>query len=314
MTASVTIAVVGAPDIAKELGKKGTTSDLTLFNTVTEGHAATIVEPTQFPDKFAPLLTSLAMADHCLLVVAELTRPVAETIATVELAGVPTTVVLGSAVGEAELGRALKGGRLEGAPRLPLDFPHLRQALEGWTAPHVEGPVMVPIDHAFPVKGVGAVALGVVRRGSLKAHEKLRLYPTPKAVEVRSLQVHDVDRKEAGCGERVGVALKGVEADELERGQVLAPEGTLREGTELAADAFSKCRYYRGDAGPGASIHAVVGLQVVPAELGVLTPTEVKFTTDRPVAYAPGDPAYLVDLGVPAGPRVVGRATLRATA
>jgi selenocysteine-specific translation elongation factor len=314
MPSGVTVAVVGALDVAKELGKKGTSSDVTLFNVVHDELAVTLVEPTQFPEKFSPLLVALGMADQCLLVVPELSRPVAETIATVDTTGVPTTVVLGPAVGDGEVTKILKGSRLESAPRHPLDLPKLRDLVESWKAPEVAGTPLVPIDHAFPVKGVGAVALGVVRRGSLKAHEKLRLYPTPKAVEVRSLQVHDVDRKEAGCGERVGVALKGVEADELERGQVLAPEGTLREGTELAADAFSKCRYYRGDAGPGASIHAVVGLQVVPAELGVLTPTEVKFTTDRPVAYAPGDPAYLVDLGVPAGPRVVGRATLRATA
>jgi selenocysteine-specific translation elongation factor len=312
MTASVTIAVVGAPDIAKELGKKGTTSDLTLFNTVTEGHAATIVEPTQFPDKFAPLLTSLAMADHCLLVVAELTRPVAETIATVELAGVPTTVVLGSAVAEAELGRALKGGRLEGAPRLPLDFPHLRQALEGWTAPHVEGPVMVPIDHAFPVKGVGAVALGVVRRGTLHGHDRLRLWPTPKVVDIRSIQVHDIDRKEAEGGERVGIALKGLDADELSRGQVLAPEGSLAAGPEVRGGAFERCRYYRGDAGAGAAVHLSHGLQVVPATIEEVGPNGVRVTADRPVVRIAGTPAFLIDLSVPTGPRLVGRFSVSA--
>jgi len=198
MTMGVTVAVVGAPDIAKELGKKGTSSDLTLFNTVTEGHATTIVEPTQFPEKFSPLLNALAMADQCLLVVPELSRPVAETIATLELAEVPTTVVLGPAVGETELVRALKGGRLETAPRLALDFPKLREVIDTWSAPPVEGPVMVPIDHSFPVKGVGAVALGVVRRGTLHGHDRLRLWPTPKVLDIRSIQVHDIDRKEAG--------------------------------------------------------------------------------------------------------------------
>jgi len=114
MTTGVTVAVVGAPNIAKELGKRGTESDVTLFNSVTEGHATTLVEPTQFPEKFPPLLNALGMADQCLLVVPELSRPVAETIATVEMSDVPTTVVLGPGVGDAELARALKGGRLEG--------------------------------------------------------------------------------------------------------------------------------------------------------------------------------------------------------
>ena len=310
MTTGVTVAVVGAENVAKELGKKGTVSDLTLYHSVRDDHAVTLVEPAQFPEKFAPLVLALAMADRCLLVVNELTRPVAETIATVDVVDRPTTVVHGPGVGEAELARALKGSRLESAERLPLDLPHLRELLESWVAPTVEGPVLVPIDHAFPVKGVGAVALGVVRRGTLRAHEPLRLWPTPKVVEVRSIQVHDIDRKDAGCGERVGVALRGVEVDELARGQVLAPYATLREGRTLAGGPLTKCRYYRGDVRPGAQLHLVVGLQTAPAALEGLTPTSVTVGADRPVAYEAGAPAYLLDLSVPTGPRIVGRLDL----
>ncbi|HXY47646.1 MAG TPA: EF-Tu/IF-2/RF-3 family GTPase [Thermoplasmata archaeon] len=309
MTRGVTIAVVGAPDIAKELGKKGTTSDLTLFNVVHDDTAVTIVEPTQFPEKFPPLLTALAMADQCLLVIPELSRSVAETIATVELTDVPTTAVLGPAVGDAEVVRAFKGGRLASAPRVPLDLPMLREMVESWSAAPSEGPVRVPIDHAFPVKGVGAVALGVVRRGSLKAHERLRLFPTPKAVEVRSIQVHDVDRSEATVGERVGVALKGVEADELTRGQILAPDGSLEVGPKVDLGPLERCRYYRGDAGPGAQLHLSLGLQVVPADLDSLDAAGTRLTADRPVAFGTGDHAYLIDLSVPTGPRIFGRAS-----
>jgi selenocysteine-specific translation elongation factor len=311
MTTGVTIAVVGSPEVAKELGKKGTASDVSMFNTVLEGHAITLVEPTQFPDKLAPLLVALGMSDHCLLVANELSKAIGETIAIVDLSDRPTTVVLGPGVGEAEMARVLKGSRLESAPRSPLDYPHLRAMMEEWTAPVVEGPVEVPIDHAFPVKGVGSVALGVVRRGTLHAHDKLWLYPAGKEIEVRSLQVHDVDRKEASCGERVGVALKGIDADELSRGQVLAPPGTLSEGTTVSGDAYVRCRYYRGDAGPGAQVHLAVGLQVVPAEIVELGPGKAQVTADRPVAYRPGLPAFLLDLSVPAGPRILGRFTVR---
>ncbi len=310
MPTALTVAVVGSNAAAKELGKKGTSSDLTLYNDVHEDRALTLVEPTQFPEKLAPLLNALAMADHCLLVVPELSRAVAETIAVVEVASVPVTIARGPAVGEAELARALKGSRLESATRIGTDAPSLRASLEGLTARPRDGPVRVVLDHAFPVKGVGAVALGVVRQGTVHAHDKLKLWPTEKLVEVRSLQVHDIDRKEVGSGERVGAALRGIEADELERGQVLAPEGSMRVGTQLSGGAFSKCRYYRGDAGPGAQLHASIGLQVVPAQLEELGSTKVRFTTDRPVVYETGEAAYLLDLSVPAGPRIVGATTL----
>ncbi|HTZ61250.1 MAG TPA: EF-Tu/IF-2/RF-3 family GTPase [Thermoplasmata archaeon] len=307
MTTGVTVAVVGTNELAKELGKKGTASDLTLFNAVRDGHATTLVEPTQFPEKIVPLVDALAMADRCLLAVPELSRSVAEAIATVDVVEVPTTVVLGPGVGEGEIARALKGSRLESADRLPWDLPALRALIEGWTAPVVDGPVRVPLDHAFPVKGVGTVALGVVRQGVLRAHDTLRLWPTAKSVEVRSIQVHDIDRKDAGCGERVGVALRGVEADELARGQVLAPEGSMRAEATLRGGPLTRCRYYRGDVRAGAQLHVAVGLASAPASLDAVGPEGVSVTADRPIPFAPGSLAYLLDLSVPAGPRIVGR-------
>lgn len=310
MPSGVTVAVVGAPDVAKELGKKGTVSDITMFNLVHDDLAITVVEPTQFPDKLAPLFTALGMADHTLLVINELTKPVAETIATLESVPAPTEVVLGPGVGDAEVARVLKGSRLEALPRIPLDLPKLRERVEGYRAAPAEGSVVVPIDHAFPVKGVGAVALGVVRRGVLRAHEKLRLWPLERTVEIRSIQVHDIDRKDAAVGERVGAALKGIEADELSRGQVLAPEGTLAAGTQITGTEFSRCRYYRGDAGPGAQLHLSIGLQFVPASVDDMSGTSVALTTDRPVAVVGDAVGYLADLGVPTGPRIVGRLKL----
>ncbi len=314
MAQAVTVALVGAPGVATELGKKGSSSEVTLYNSVRDGHAVTLVEPTQFPERLPPLVTALGMADRCLLVVQELNRALAETIATLEISEIPTTIVVGPQVGEADVGRLVKGGRLEGAPRTPLDLPALRGLVDGWSAPDVAGPVRVPLDHAFPVKGVGAVALGVVRQGTLRAHERLRLWPTPKVVEIRSIQVHDVDRKEAGCGERVGAALKGVEADEISRGQILAPEGALLEGSRLRTGPLEKCRYYRGDASVGAHLHLALGLQVVPVVLEEMGPDGGILTPDRSVAFGANESAVLIDLDVPVGPRVLGRATVRGVA
>ncbi len=308
MASAVTVAVVGARDQAKELGRKGTSSDITLYNAVRDGHAVTLIEPSQFPEKFGSLLFALAMADRILFIVDALGREVAETAAAVDLFDTPVDLALGPSVGEAELRRAFKGTRLETAPAAPLDYPKLRAAIDGWAAPPSPGEVVVRLDHAFPVKGVGAVALGVVRRGTLKAHDKLRLYPTEKVVEVRSVQVHDVDVASAAVGERVGVALKGIEADEIARGQTLAPEGSLRVGTEFAAVVDKPCRYYKGTISEGLVGNLLVGLQFVPVQVthgaggGPVT-----VVTDRPVALVPGEPSYFADLSAGPGPRIAGR-------
>ncbi len=304
---AVTVAVLGAREIAPELGKKGTTSDLTLYNAVRDGHAATLIEPTQFPEKIAPLLYAIAMADRAVLVVQELNRDLAETVAALDLFEIPVELVLGSSVGEAEIRRAFKGTRIERASARALDVPRLRADLDGWVAEPRPGPPLVPLDHAFPVKGVGAVALGVVRRGTLTAHDRMRLFPTEKVVEVRSIQVHDLDVRSASTGERVGVALKGVEADELTRGQVLAPEGSLAVASALTAEVDRPCPYYRGKPTPGVAWHLLAGLQFVPVTVGAATGNRVALTPDRSVAFAPGDAVVLADLSARPGPRLVGR-------
>ena len=305
MGTAITIAAVGGRDLAKELGKKGTSSDVTLYNAVRDGHALTVVEPTQFPEKFPPLLFALAMADRVLFSVPGLTREVAETAATLEQFDRPTAVLLGPDVGADEFRRALKGSTLERTPMEPLDPVRLRAEVDAWTAPDRPGSVRVPIDHAFPVKGVGTVALGVVRQGKLQAHDRLRLYPTESVVEVRSIQVHDVDVREATTGERVGVALKGIEAEELSRGFTLAPEGSLPVGTDVAGP-FSRSRYYRGPLAVGSQVQLLVGLQLVPARIRSLDGAKIALTASRPIALPPGEPAILADLSPPSGPRIVG--------
>jgi selenocysteine-specific translation elongation factor len=306
LTASVTVAVVGDPEIGPAMGKKGTQSDLALFNHVREGHAATIVQPLQYPEKFPPLLFAVAMADRVVFAVSQLDRAFAEAAATLEHVDTPVDIRLGPGAGQDEVRRALKGSALEGHRMETLDVLRLREEVDGWSSSGRTGPVCVPIDHAFAVKGVGPVALGVVRQGTLRIHERLRLFPSEKEVEVRSIQVHDADVPEAQAGERVGVALKGVDADELARGQILALRGELQVASSLTGRNLSRCRYYRGDLRVGAQLHLQVGMQMVPVLVDQVSESAVGVTADRPVAWESGQRAILADLSPPVGPRIVG--------
>ncbi|HEV2317461.1 MAG TPA: EF-Tu/IF-2/RF-3 family GTPase [Thermoplasmata archaeon] len=310
MSGALTLAFVGAPGTAKELGKKSTQSDITLYHDVHGDRALTLVEPSQYPEKFASLLFALALSERAIFIVDGLNRSIAETAATVDLFDLPVELRHGPAVGAEELRKAFKGLRLVDAPTAPLDLMRLREELA--TAPERPsvGPVRVVLDHYFPVKGVGTVALGFVQQGTLTAHATLKLLPTAKSVEVRSVQVHDVDVPSASAGERVGVALKGIEVDELSRGQVLAAEPALPVATRLSGGSGRKCPYYRGDLGVGAHLHALVGLQFVPAAVTAFSGETITVETDRPVVAAPGATMILADLSAPVGPRSVGRWTI----
>ncbi len=307
---SISVVILGDSAVAAELGKRSTTSDITFFHQVQDGHALSAIVPSQYPEKFASLLSAIALSDRALLVVTQLDRTVAESAATVDLFDIPVTVRLGPAVGVEEARKAFRGLRFAADPFETLEVKRLRDEMGGWSVPARPGPGAARGDHAIPVKGVGTVALGFVLRGTLQAHDSLQLFPTPTLVEVRSIQVHDVDVRSAIAGERVGVALKGVEADVVSRGQTLGPPGSLLVGDHLDGTGFRRCAYYRGPIASGTRLHGCVGAQLVPLTVQSLEGATISLVTDKPVAFRAGDPIVLAEYSPPSGPRCAGRAVL----
>jgi elongation factor 1-alpha len=83
------------------------------------------------------------------------------------------------------------------------------------------------VDRTYKVSGVGAVASGTVRSGTVEQGDELLLGPMPdgtfRDVEVRSIEMHYHRVEQAKAGRIVGIALKGVKESEISRGMVLLP-------------------------------------------------------------------------------------------
>jgi len=83
------------------------------------------------------------------------------------------------------------------------------------------------VDRTYNVTGVGAVASGTIQSGRVEAGDELLLGPRPDGrfedVEVRSIEMHYHRVDEAQAGRIVGIALRGVQEEAVERGMVLVP-------------------------------------------------------------------------------------------
>ncbi|MFC6875070.1 GTPBP1 family GTP-binding protein [Halobellus marinus] len=83
------------------------------------------------------------------------------------------------------------------------------------------------VDRTYSITGVGAVASGTVNSGSVEAGDELLLGPMSdglfREVEVRSIEMHHHRVDRAKAGRIVGIALKGVDEEEIERGMALLP-------------------------------------------------------------------------------------------
>jgi selenocysteine-specific elongation factor len=136
---------------------------------------------------------------------------------------------------EAEVRQAVQGTFLEGAPVVPCSaltgagLPELRDAiarLARQVPPRpADGPLLLPVDRAFSLKGFGTVVTGTIRSGSVAEGDTVALVPpAPGAgpLRVRSVQVHGRAVERALAGQRAALNLPGVEPEAVRRGQALA--------------------------------------------------------------------------------------------
>jgi selenocysteine-specific elongation factor len=98
------------------------------------------------------------------------------------------------------------------------------------------GAVRLPIDRSFTLRGIGTVVTGTLWSGSIGADDRLVLEPGARAVRVRSVQVHDQPAQRAGAGQRVAVALSGIERREARRGMTLAGADLLTPSYRLECE------------------------------------------------------------------------------
>ena len=97
----------------------------------------------------------------------------------------------------------------------------LGEAADRVAEERAEGATRLFVDRVFTLRGIGTVATGTLWSGSVGEGDVLRAEPVGLDVRVRSVQVHDRPVERAEAGQRVAVALPGVERRELRRGDAL---------------------------------------------------------------------------------------------
>ena len=103
-----------------------------------------------------------------------------------------------------------------------------------------EKPFLMAVEDVFSIEGRGTVATGRVERGIVKANEELELIglkPTSKVVAV-SMEMFNKTLDQAQAGDNVGILLRGLKKEDIERGQVLAKTGSLTPHTEFEAETY----------------------------------------------------------------------------
>jgi selenocysteine-specific translation elongation factor len=243
--------------VGQSLGAPGTKSDLLFFNRLdsTLNHVFCAITPVDYPEKIKPFLQALSISNiHVLVIDLEngLNATIGEILVGLDLYhALFNTKVLAIIDGinsktewklpeiKTKLMNILKTTSLDDTDIIEIkhkeDYEKLKMKIIELGSETVEinsinnSNTKVLIDHAFPVKGIGTVILGIVKEGEISAGQMLEIIgyeDINKKVIIRSIQKQDRVFKTAQVGDRVGLALKGnISPEDVDRNNIIASQG-----------------------------------------------------------------------------------------
>ena len=105
----------------------------------------------------------------------------------------------------------------------------------------VDEPFLMPVEDVFTITGRGTVATGRVERGAVKLQDEVEIVGLAKESSKTVVTGVEMFRKlldQAEAGDNIGVLLRGIQRDEIERGQVLAKPGTIHPHTKFKSQVY----------------------------------------------------------------------------
>ncbi|MDP2967126.1 MAG: EF-Tu/IF-2/RF-3 family GTPase, partial [bacterium] len=149
--------------------------------------------------------------------------------------GDETTIIKGSAL------KALEATSIEdGAVKPILELikaidEHIPEPIR-----EIDKPFLMAIEDVFSIAGRGTVATGRIERGVIRQNEEIELVgikPTKKMIAV-SIEMFNKILDEGMAGDNVGILLRGLKKEDVERGQVLAKPGSMTPHTEFESEVY----------------------------------------------------------------------------
>jgi len=195
---SINFVVLGKQDIASEFGKKGTVSDLSLYDRKESDIIKTWVAPSGFPDKIQPLFQAINLAEYVIFHVDKLDKFTGEQIIALDSLKKEKGILSHTFdVDESKLNMMIKGTVVEKYTKVDQD--KIKEEMDKLEPISNDSPSEMVVDHCFDVKGVGTVILGKVTNGKVKQYDNLKLYPAGIDVLIKSIQMHDDPVEDAVC-------------------------------------------------------------------------------------------------------------------
>ena len=241
-------------DAAPEEKARGLTISISHLEYETEKRHYAHIDCPGHADYIKNMITGAAQMDGAILVVSAVDGPMPQTREHILLAkqvGLPSLVVFlnkcdavsdPEIIGlvESEVRELLKKYNFPG-DEIPIIRGSALKALEAKSADdEAAKPFLMAIEDVFSIEGRGTVATGRIERGIINANDDAELVgikPTIKTTVV-SIEMFNKILDQGMAGDNVGILLRGLKKEDVERGQVLAKPGSVTPHTEFEGEVY----------------------------------------------------------------------------
>ncbi len=269
----VNVAFYGSDDLARELAKKSDSRDIDsyVFKDTSSGptRILSLLRPLKHPDSIRPLLSVLNVSRVGFIEVSKIDSSLGEVLVAMKCSGIESGIAIitqdtESWVDPDQVRLIFQQVELEWEILENTPEPH--ELREKFFSLHTEkdgdDSLLVPIDQKFNVQGIGVVGIGYVQSGTIKRHDQIEIIPGGKTGVVRSLQVMDDDVEDASSGDRVGVALRGVDESSLAKGSLIVHQGSESLSEVLSSTyKLRKSKFQKRSLSINDVVHASTNLQ-----------------------------------------------------
>jgi len=304
---SFNFVLLGDTTIANELGKKGTSSDITIYDRKTNDKIISYCFPNTYPEKLQPLLQSIAMSNYAIINISKLDSFLGEQLIAVDIFGIKNGfIIYGYEIDVEKVKNIMKNTGLSSFQILD-SLEQLKNRIaemesktetekETETDLEVKGDeslqppkACIVVDHVFDVKGVGTVVLGTVKQGEIKTYDELVLSPSSKTVVIKSIQMHDDPVNISKKNSRVGLAIKGASAKDISRGDVITSPGFAKIAAADFQLRFIKNPYFKEEISETQNYMMSVGLQIRTVKIKVMPDSILSISFEKPLAFVKKD-------------------------
>jgi selenocysteine-specific translation elongation factor len=278
---SINFTLLGDESITGSLGKKGTASDITIYDRKDADTIRTFICPTSFPEKIQSLIQAINMGEYVILHVTKLDKFLGEQILALDILKKTHGMLCHSYdVDRGNLLQMIKGTVVENYKI--IDVNDLKKETDSIQPLVNSGKAEIVIDHCFDVKGAGTVILGRVARGSVKQYDNLKLFPGGSDVLIKSIQMHDDNIAEVSSPARVGLSVKGVSPDDVQRGDVLSVSDSRKVAQEITL-GYQQNKYFKEEVRENQTLVVGIGLQTRAAR--ILSVNPMRLSLAKPVVF-----------------------------